>query len=319
VQFVLVADVGDVDIYAPRDSFISYFNSPYYAHSKATALDIYTWDHDYAVALSPVAGRVMKIYSFTPPTKWFLKHHNPEQLIILTSNGHKPYFIRLLHINSTVKVGDSISVGDELGTFIRSGFFNYWTDPHIHIDVRRYGNVLRAKGSLPITPRTENIHGAKNLNPFSFPRYDVTVVKVKREYVLVQTTNTLQISGVYGFAGRVDAAPILLDAGLPHYSYGGIHFTDCPPISSGDPIYIGSHIIGTITHVLPHYALFKTSPLHIYLNSQKIRGLSFYLYLNNQKLLKIIPLSPGTISLKKGDCARLYFKILPELIPSREG
>jgi hypothetical protein len=142
---------------------------------------------------------------------------------------------------------------------------------------------------------------------------------VKHEYILAQTKNTLHIRGVHGFVGSVAATPGLLDAGLPHYSYGGIHFTNCPSISLGAPIYIGSHIIGTITHVLPHYALFKTSPLKIYLNGQTIRGLSLYLYLNNQKLIKIIPLSPGTIPLKKGDDAQLSFTLLPEMISPREG
>jgi hypothetical protein len=314
-----VAEVGSVDIYAPRNGFISYFNSPYYAHHTATGLDIYSGNHDYNVALSPVAGHVKKIHSFTPPKKLFLKHHNPEQLLILSSNGQQPHFIRLLHINPTVKVGDSISVGDELGTLIRSGFFNYWTDPHIHIDVRRHGNLLRAKGSLPLTPITKCLHAANHSNPPSFPGLDLTVVKVKHEYILAQTKNTLHIRGVHGFVGSVAATPGLLDAGLPHYSYGGIHFTNCPSISLGAPIYIGSHIIGTITHVLPHYALFKTSPLKIYLNGQTIRGLSLYLYLNNQKLIKIIPLSPGTIPLKKGDDAQLSFTLLPEMISPREG
>lgn len=261
----------------------------------------------------------MKIHSFTPPKKLFLAHQNPEQLIILSSNGHQPHFIRLLHINSTVKVGDSISVGDELGTLIRSGFFNYWTDPHIHIDIRQHGNLLRAKGSLPLTPKTKKLHAANNPNPPLFLGCDLTIVKVKREYILAHTKNTTYIGGVYGFVGRVATTPGLLDAGLPHYSYGGIHFTNCPSISLGASIYIGSHIIGTITHVSPHYALFKTSPLNIYLNGQRIRGLSLYLYLNNQKLIKIIPLSPGTIPLKKGDGAQLSFDPLPETIAPREG
>jgi hypothetical protein len=314
-----VAEVGDVDIYAPHDGFISYFNSPYYAHHKATGLDIYSSDPDNTVALSPVAGRVKTIHSFTPPKKSFLKHHNPEQLIILSSKGHQSHFIRLLHINSTVKAGDSISVGDELGTLIRSGFFNYWTDPHIHIDVRRHGNLLRAKGSLPLIPKTQNLHAAKNPSrPFD-PGCDLTVVEVKREYILAHTKNTSHINGIYGFVGRVATASGIIDAGLPHYSYGGIHFTNCPSISLGAPIFIGSQIIGAITHMSPHYALFKTSPLNISLNGQKIRGLSLYLYLSNQKLMKIIPLSPGTIPLKKGDDAQLSFDLLPKTIAPNEG
>jgi hypothetical protein len=314
-----VAEVSGVDIYAPRNGFISYFNSPYYAHHKATALDIYTPDHDYDVALSPVAGRVIKIHSFKPPQRAFLKHHEPEQLIILTSNQLQPHFIRLLHIKSTVKVGDSISVGDELGTLIRSGFFNYWTDPHIHIDVRQQGNLLRAKGSLPLTPRTLRLHTTKHPNSLLPPGYDLTITTVKREYILAQTRNILQIRGVYGFAGRVDATPGLLDAGLPHYSYGGIHFTNRPPIFPGSPIHLASHLIGTVTHVSPHYALFQTHPLNIYLNRHKVRGVSLYLYLNNQQLLKIIPLAPGTLSLKKGERARLSFKTLLETLSPREG
>lgn len=306
-----VAEVDGVDIHAPRDGFISYFNSPYYAHQKATALDIYTLNRNYDVAFSPIAGRVTKIHSFMPPGRSFLQQHDPEQLIILASKSLPPRFIRLLHISSAVKVGDCIAVGDELGTLIRSGFFNYWTDPHIHIDVRRHGNLLRAKGSLPLTPRPIHLPKSKLQDPPSSPRRDLTIVQVKREYILAKTMNALQINGVYGFDGKVNTTLGVLDAGLPHYSYGGVHFAKSIPVAPGSPIRIGSQIVGTITYTTPHYAIFQAKPLNIYLNGQRVHGLSLYLYLNNLRLLKIIPLTPGALFLKKGDSAQLSLQPVP--------
>lgn len=300
-----VAEVEDVDIYAPRNGFISYFNSPYYAHQKATALDIYTLNRDYEIALSPVAGRVMKIQSFMPPRRSFLQHHDPEQLIILASNHLQPRFIRLLHINSTVQVGDSVAVGDELGTLVRSGFFNYWTDPHIHVDVRQQGNLLRAKGSLPLTPRPIHLSKSKLPDPASSSTCDLTIVLMKHEYVLAKTSNALQIHGISGFKGEVETTPGLLDAGLPHYSYGGMHLANSDPIIPGSSIYIGSQVVGSVTHSTSHHVIFQACPLNISLDGQRVRGLSLYLYLNNQQLLKIIPLAPGSLAFKIGDSVHL--------------
>jgi hypothetical protein len=306
-----VAEVEGVDIHAPRDGFISYFNSPYYAHQRATALDIYTLNRDCNVAFSPVAGRVMKIHSFMPPGRAFLQQHYPEQLIILASKNLQPRFIRLLHINSAVKVGDDIAVGDKLGTLIRSGFFNYWTDPHIHVDIRRRGNLLRAKGSLLLTPRPIHLPISRLSDPLPSSGPDLTIVQVKREYILAKTTNALQINGVYGFDGKVNTTLGLLDAGLPHYSYGGIHFNKSIHVAPGSSIRIGSQVVGTVMHTTPHYAMFQARSLNIYLNGQRVRGLSLYLYLNNHRLLKIIPLTPGALLVKKGDSAQLSFQPSP--------
>lgn len=303
-----VAEVEGVDIHAPHDGFISYFNSPYYAHQKATALDIYALNRDYNVAFSPVAGRVMKIHSFMPPGRSFLQQHDPEQLIILASKNLQPRFIRLLHINSAVKVGDNIAVGDKLGTLIRSGFFNYWTDPHIHIDVRRHGNLLRAKGSLSLTPRSIHLPISMLPDPAPSSGHDLTLVQVKREYILAKTKSALQINGVYGFDGTVNATLGLLDAGLPHYTYGGIHFANNIHVTPGSLLSIGSQVVGTVIDTTPRFAMFQARPLNIYLNGQRVRGLSLYLYLNNHRLLKIIPLTPGGLFLKKGDSAQLSFQ-----------
>lgn len=45
-----------------------------------------------------------------------------------------------------------VSVGDYIGKLVRSGFFNFWTNKHLHIEVKRLENPLRAKGAYHIEP-----------------------------------------------------------------------------------------------------------------------------------------------------------------------
>jgi len=135
VRLQPIARVGDVTVSAHEAGCISFYNSPYYPHTSGAAVDIYVprqWDD---VAFSPVEGRVKQIYAFTPPASGSFPVAEREHLLILESDGTPPRYIRLLHIVPSVKVGDHIAVGDALGRLIRSGFFSFWTDLHIHVDL----------------------------------------------------------------------------------------------------------------------------------------------------------------------------------------
>jgi hypothetical protein len=45
-------------------------------------------------------------------------------------------------------VGDVVEVGKPLGILLRSGFFDFWTDPHIHVEVRSPSDPIRAMGGF---------------------------------------------------------------------------------------------------------------------------------------------------------------------------
>ncbi|MEM3654117.1 MAG: hypothetical protein QW723_05335, partial [Candidatus Bathyarchaeia archaeon] len=74
MEFKHIAESMNVKIYASKENFISFFNSPYYAHKHALALDIYTIKRDYKEpVLSPVNGKVVSINCFkTPKPKNFV-------------------------------------------------------------------------------------------------------------------------------------------------------------------------------------------------------------------------------------------------------
>ncbi len=56
--------------------------------------------------------------------------------------------VKILHVELSVRVGDVVEPGQGLGTLLRSGFFDFWTDPHIHIEVRKPSDALRARGGF---------------------------------------------------------------------------------------------------------------------------------------------------------------------------
>jgi murein DD-endopeptidase MepM/ murein hydrolase activator NlpD len=190
-----------VNIYAPEDSYISFFNSPYYAHKENLAIDIYPPHNGSPVtAYSPVAGRIKKIYTFNPPTPKFFKGPTVEQLIILESTTQSDSHIRLLHIDSTLKVGTFVEVGDALGDIVRSGFYHFWTAPHLHVEVRIKDNLIRAKGSEPMIP---NIDGKKieDNRRSSDATYKVAVIE--ENYSLLQSGEASKIGCIYGMGCTV--------------------------------------------------------------------------------------------------------------------
>ena len=72
-----------------------------------------------------------------------------------------------------------MEVGQDLGQLLRSGFFNFWTDPHLHVEVRPPSDPLRARGGFKLRMLMD-IDGADPLEELRG-----TVTMVKPEYVLI--------------------------------------------------------------------------------------------------------------------------------------
>lgn len=120
----------------------SLYNSPYPAHDRGCAIDLYPT----AGAPSPVTGEVLDTRAVRAPPKPYSPEHDH---LILVDCGES--VARILHVDPAVSVGDSIEVGDSLGTLVRAGFFAPWVGNHIHLGFRPSdANPYRASGSLPI-------------------------------------------------------------------------------------------------------------------------------------------------------------------------
>jgi hypothetical protein len=136
-----------IEIYAPDDSRFSFLKSPYAAHKTNSAVDIYHGSFGNE-AVSPVDGKIIDIRSFDTPTP-FKNIDSKEYLIAIKQGDH---VIKILHIKPDVLIGQKISRGDRIGTFIKNGYFIFWNDPVMHVEVRKPHDYLRASNNLNLTP-----------------------------------------------------------------------------------------------------------------------------------------------------------------------
>ncbi|WP_136716768.1 hypothetical protein [Halorientalis salina] len=182
----------------------SLYNSPYPAHDAGCAIDLYP-DGD-GTAPSPVAGEVIDTRTVDAPPKPYAGPH--DHLILVETDA---FVARLLHVDPAVEAGDSVAVGDSLGTLVRSGFFAPWVDNHIHLGFREAeANPYRASGSLPLAVEAD-------VRPCSWDGRG-TVVETAETYAVLDAP-AHPAPGEY-FVG-VDAGNGVLDGGLPHYEGGG--------------------------------------------------------------------------------------------------
>ena len=145
-----IASHSDVDIFAPRNSRFSFLKSPYAAHKTGSAVDIYYGDFG-SDAFSPVDGRIIDIKSYDTPTPF--KDWNSKEYVIAIRQHH--HVIKILHIKPDVTPGKMISKGDKIGTFIHNGYFIFWNDPVMHVEVRQPEDYLRASNHHCLTPNIE--------------------------------------------------------------------------------------------------------------------------------------------------------------------
>jgi hypothetical protein len=200
---------------------LSLFNSPYRAHDRGHAVDLYpAGGRRDLVAPSPVAGVVRETLAVGAPDR---PHTVPEDHLLLVDvdpaasaldleDAPTPLVARVLHVDPAVCPGDRVAVGDPLGRTVRSGFFAPWVADHLHLDFRPADrNLRRASGSLPVAvaPAPEPL------------AWDGTgrVRAVGETYALLDApAHPAPGERWVGVAGGPGVA---LDGGFPHYEGGG--------------------------------------------------------------------------------------------------
>jgi hypothetical protein len=225
----------------------SLYNSPYPAHERGCAVDLYPGA---AGATSPVAGEVLETRTVRCPPKPYAV--GEDHLILLDCGD---VVARILHVDPAVAAGDTVAVGDRLGTLVRSGFFGRWVDNHLHVGFRDPAqNLFRAQGSLPLELGVD-VGGVD---------WDGTgeVVETGKTYARLDSPAHDTREGVPSLAS---ADRIPLDGGLAHYTGGGALDS-----ADGDLSLLGT-TVGTAAGRDVTWA-----DLAVYANDSRATGLSLF-------------------------------------------
>lgn len=285
-----------VTLFFNGDGRFSFFNSPFYAHHHFAGVDIYPSHHVWhgADACSPVSGEVVGIKPVSHFASKFFKCSRRDYVILVRSFENPDMVIKLLHVEPSVVVGDRIKVGDKLGTYLRSGFFDSWTDPHVHAEVRNSYDAVRARGGC-------RIHRILPLRGDAEPMQSLVGVVVKRrqEYMLV----ALEESPFHGITVSVEGETAILEGGIPHYGYFGVHLEGS--LKPGSQIKLCNKSIGVLKATLGNMGIAEFNGPVPRINGVKI-NMSLYVYAS-LPLLKIVPQKPRGLSFEEGEEVEITF------------
>ena len=280
-----VAESQGVEIHCLEEGMYSFFNSPYPMHRAQTGVDIYPGQWFGEAAPSPVEGEVMKVRRVrAPPGRGFVDS-GYDVVTLVKPSSNPAVVLKLLHVDTSLGVGDSVRVGDELGALLRSGYYGWITSPHVHVEVRSPMDPLRARGGfelirvrpVEVEPLTE-IAGS--------------VVASRPEFALIRLGGASQ-----GLAGDVDGAPGLLDGGIPYYGWMGVHM-DEPRVGT---IRLLGTKLGEASSLHTGSCVGTCGGFGFKLGKAPLLGLSLYLTPAAGPLVKVIPRRVGGIGAGEGD------------------
>ena len=284
-----VAVSEDVTVFCPSDRKFSFFNSPYPAHHLFMGIDVYPKCGFGEIAPSPVKGRVIKVRRVRCPKGRNFQDAGFDSVILLQSLENPERVIKVLHVEPVVRCGEVVEPGESLGHLLRSGYFNFWTEPHIHMEVRKPSDPLRARGGFPFhrllefdeTDPVEELRGR--------------VKKSRPEYSLI----TLKGGFAQGLPADVGGEVGLLDGGIPHYRCVGVHMGTTS--GSSGVVKLCGKPIATIKAVHGNMCLAECKSFSVRVGGVPI-GLSLYLFPNNSKQeVKLVPHKLGALRLKESE------------------
>ena len=269
-----IAGHDGVDIYAPDNSRFSFMKSPYAAHKTNSAVDIYYGCFGNE-ALSPVDGKVIDIRSFDTPTPF--KGRDSKEYLIAIQQGK--YVVKIIHIEPDISIGKEISIGERIGTFIKNGYFIFWNDPVMHVEVRDPCNYLRASNHLELLPNIE----WRSLPDGKKVEFECVVEEVNDNYSLLHAP--FQTCGIIrGFT---------IDGG----------FIDGYISSNGEDHFFG--ILKSGGFFRPEFFVLEITKEN---RSVRCSGIAFSLSFNEPRI-KLIPEKYGDKPLSKGDKINIVLDI----------
>jgi len=303
-NFYNIIKTEELHVSILEKSHFSIGTSPYYAHQYGLAVDIYqkTSLENYKVS-SPVAGEIVNIKELKAPKPKFKDGVNKEYLILVKNKNNEEKVYKTLHVRPCVDVGDTIEIGDILGTTIRNGYFAYWSSPHIHLEIRPSTDAIRARGSAPFDllfgKEDNNIKNSKNVKTKKLNKIPIKVKKILPEFLLASLplSHYLYLDPFYGVKGSVGKKVCMLDGGMPIYKNGIIIFRENEKHPNSNSVYFGSRQIGILKSIRKRLGFFDFNDIKFFLDEREIRGISLFLA-NFKPLIKIIPIKKNSFSFK---------------------
>ncbi|MHA2424018.1 MAG: hypothetical protein ACXAEF_04475 [Candidatus Thorarchaeota archaeon] len=307
-----------IKLYIPDDAFFSFFNSPYIGHKNQSSVDVYPAHLEWGgPAYSPINGKVVKIRQVKMGKEREFDTDPFDYAIGIQSGNMEKSIVRILHCQPSVEVGDNIEVGDDIGSLLRSRYFNFWTNPHFHVEVTSSVMFHRSSKSFPIEnalgdTTSLSIEGSKFLSQSVW-----TVQTITPDYMLVTSPSSFRgrIDTVYGHVANVASMSRgLLDAGIPHYPHGGVFGAR----TKSGSVSLGDSLIGFLEQHPHYHSYFKQNKeCTVYVDDIQVRGLSTYLYSSAQLISGLIPLkivpklyNSFSKSWNEGDSIRLSLRQL---------
>jgi hypothetical protein len=285
---VPVAECGGVTAACPVDGKYAFYNSPYVAHRLSTGIDIYPDRGFGETAPSPVGGEVTLVRRVKSPSGMGFRDAGYDVVTVLRSLENPERVIKLLHVDPIVECGERVVPGQGLGVLLRSGYYGFGTSPHVHVEIRKPSDPLRARGGYHLSSLLKVSCG----EPIDELRGVVT--KSVPEFSIV---SLLGVSA-NGLSADVGGVAGLLDGGIPYYGWLGAHVGDKLP--EGRIVKLTGEPIAVIRTVLGRACLADCLDFTVKAGGVSIAGLSLCLSPKTELDIKLIPSKLGGLKLEEG-------------------
>lgn len=264
----VIAQAQGIEIFTKKEWDGSFFASPFIAHREYAAVDIYQGGEFGQEAVSPVEGRVYDIRRFKSPSPG--KDYLYEYLILIEQGD---YLARLMHVEPVVEKGDFVRVGDVIGRFIRNGYFFYWVDPGMHVEIRDKENYIRSRGGYELKPLLREEPAGDE-----FELSGEIVAKTKRNIgVRLGKKPFLEVG-----ENRKPAWGEFVSC----LDYGGV----LGKFEKGQGVYFNGMRIGTVVDNGTYSSLFKIKDRQVFIDKQRYKGLCVFFA---NPVVRLLPMSYG--------------------------
>jgi len=275
----VIGEAKGIKLHSPKDAYFSYFNSPYFGHSHASAIDVYPHHQEWAgPVVSPISGKLVRIQKTAMGRKKVFPTDDHDYGIAIQPDWTEDAIVRILHCNPTLEEGSVVDKGDMIGTPIRSRYFNFWTGPHYHIEVMHLDSFPRSTRSFQLEL------------PYHYKATPAETMVSETEFIVDSVTEDCIIGyprdlshttiGQFSGLSAIDEGSMIvgiLDGGLSHYKHGGVIGHENGRVSS--PIKLQNLPVGQIQQSLKGASFFTRDPsVSSFLNGKALRGLSCFIY-----------------------------------------